>query len=134
MLRIFRLYLTKDKKTLQKLGFLSFITDSIFLNLSSYHTSLSDVYKQQQELKLDGNYWKNHQILHSFGEKYGEKIGYNHPTYMINLFNGLDSSGIYRLSQKESLPLVNLIKNSKTNSALRFDGKIDTTLSIAINC
>lgn len=124
------LHLTAKRKLLQKVGFLYFFPIGLFLNINSYYTSLSDVYKQQQELRLDGNYWKNHQMLLSFGEKYGEKIGYNHPTYMVNLINKLDSSGIYRLSQNESLPLVNLIKNSEANSALYFNGKIDTTLSV----
>lgn len=124
------LFLTTDKKYFQKIGLICFIPIGLFLNISSYYTSLSDVYKQQQELLLDGYYWKNHQMLLSFGEKYGEKIGYNHPTYMINLIHKLDSSGIYRLSQTESLPLVNLIQNSSINASKIFDGKIDTTLSI----
>lgn len=125
------LHLTAKRDLLQKLGVIYFLPIGLFLNINSYYTSLADVYKQQQELRLDGNYWKNYQMLLSFGEKYGEKIGYNHPTYMVNLINKLDSSGIYRLSQYESLPLVNLIKNSEDSSALHFDGAIDTTLSIA---
>ncbi len=124
------IYLTKEKKSFQKLGLICFIPIGLFLNISSYYTSLSDVYKQQQELRLDGYYWKNHLMLLSFGEKYGEKIGYNHPTYMIDLINKLDSSGIYHLSQTESLPLVNLIKKTTTMYAKIFEGKIDTTLSI----
>jgi hypothetical protein len=124
--------LSKQHKTFQKLSLICFIPIGLFLNISSYYTSLSDVYKQQQELKLDGYYWKNHQMLLSLGEKYGEKIGYNHPTYMIDLINRLDSSGIYRLSQTESLPLVNLIKNSNTINSKIFDGKIETTILIGV--
>ena len=124
------IYLTNGKKLWQKLGLIAFIIIGLFLNLSSYYTSLPDVYKQQQELKLDGYYWKNHRMLLSFGEKYGEKIGYNHPTYMINLLNKLDSTGIYRLTQDESLPLVNLVKYSVADTFPQFEGKIDTATSI----
>lgn len=123
------LFLTLNTKLLQKIGLICFIIIGFFLNVSSYYTSLSDVYKQNQELKLDGYYWKNHQMLLSFGEKYGEKIGYNHPTYMINLINKLDSSGIYHLSQSETLPLIKLIRNSSTINSKIFDGKIDTTIT-----
>ena len=123
------LYLTQKKKLFQKLGLISFILIGLFLNINSYYTSLTSVYTQQQELKLDGYYWKNHQMLLSFGEKYGEKIGYNHPTYMINLISSLDSSGIYKLSQTQSLPLVNLIKRSDSKAAKLFEGKIDTVIT-----
>ena len=119
--------LSKQYKTLQRVGLICFVPIGLFLNIGSYYTSLSDVYKQQQELRIDGYYWKNHQMLLSFGEKYGEKIGYNHPTYMIDLINKLDSFKIYRLSQTETLPLVNLIKNSNANNAKIFNGKIETT-------
>jgi len=125
------LHLTTKRKLIQKLGLGCFLPIGLLLNLVSYYTSLSDVYKHQKELNLDGYYWKNHQMLLSFGEKYGEKIGWNHPTYMVNLIKNLDSSGIYRFSQEEALPLVKLIKNTQAVSALRFDGKIDTTLSMA---
>ena len=126
------LYLSKQHKVFQKMGLICFIPVGLFLNIGSYYTSLYDVYRQQQERRLDGYYWKNHQMLLSFGEKYGEKIGYNHPTYMINLINRLDSSGIYRLSQTESLPLVNLIKNSNAMNSKIFDGKIETTTLIGV--
>jgi hypothetical protein len=126
------LYLLEKKKSFQKLGLICFIPIGLILNISSYYTSLSDVYKQQQELKLDGYYWKNHKMLLSFGEKYGEKIGYNHPTYMINLITKLDSSGIYKLLQTESLPVANLIRISNSNTAKKFEGKIDTAMSRGI--
>lgn len=126
------LQLTKKKKTFQNLGLILFIPIGLFLNLSSYYTSLSDISKQQQELRLDGYYWKNHQMLLSFGEKYGEKMGYNHPTYMINLIKNLDSSGIYILSQKEITPFITLMKNSNANASKLFEGRIDTTLSRGI--
>jgi hypothetical protein len=124
------LFLTQKTKLLQKFGLICFIIISFSLNISSNYTSLSDVYKQYQELKLDGYYWKNHQMLLSFGEKYGEKIGYNHPTYMINLINKLESSGIYQLSQSEILPLIKLIRNSNAINSKIFDGKIDTTIAV----
>ena len=126
------LHLTKKKNSLQKIGLILFIPIGLFLNLSSYYTSLADVSKQQQELRLDGYYWKNHQMLLSFGEKYGEKMGYNHPTYMIDLINKLDTSGIYSLSQKEIIPLATLMKNSNVVAAKIFEGTIDTTLSRGI--
>lgn len=71
-------------------------------------------------------------MLLTFGEKYREKMGYNHPTYMINLINKLDSSGIYRLSQTEILPLINRLTKLKYNEAKIFNGSIDTTMSIGI--
>ncbi len=123
------LYLKVNKKIQQKIALVCFILIGLFINISSYYTSLIDVYKQQQELRLDGYYWKNHLMLLSFGEKYGEKIGYNHPTYMINLINNLDSSGIYRLSQSEFLPLAMLIKNANSNNSKIFEGKIITESS-----
>ncbi len=126
------LHLTKKQKPLQKIGLILFIPIGLFLNLSSYYTSLSDVNKQQQELRLDGYYWKNHQMLLSFGEKYGEKMGYNHPTYLIDLINKLDTSGIFKLSQTESLPLVTLMKNSNAVTSKIFTGSFDTTLSRGI--
>ena len=124
------LYLTISRKYFQKLGLICFILVGLFLNISSYYNSLSDVYKQQQELRLDAYYWKNHQMLLSFGEKYGEKIGYNHPTYMINLINKLEVSGIYRLSQTESVPIEKLMNNVNQDSGKIFTGKIDTVLSL----
>lgn len=124
------LNLVKENKRLLKIGVYCFIPIGLCLNISSYYTSLSDFYQQQQALLLDGYYWKNHKMLLSFGEKCGDKIGYNHPTYMISLINKIDSSGIYKLSQTESLPLVNLIKNSESNAEVIFEGKIDTLVSI----
>ena len=123
------LYLTLRRSYFQKLGLISFVLIGLSLNISSYYTSLSDIYRQQKELKLDGYYWKNHQMLLSFGEKYGEKIGYNHPTYMINLINKLDSSGIYRLSQSESLPLIELIRKANSINSRMFKGKIFTKMT-----
>lgn len=122
------LNLTLNREYLKKSGLYLFIIIGLFLNLSSYYTSLNDVYQQQQELKLDGYYWKNYQMLLSFGENYGEKMEYNHPTYMINLINKLDSSEIYQLSQKESLPIINLLKESKSQGSNTFNGRVDTLI------
>ncbi|MES2517268.1 MAG: hypothetical protein V4585_04115 [Bacteroidota bacterium] len=124
------LYLVKENKLLLTVGLFLFIPIGLFLNINSYYTSLPDVYRQQQELILDGYYWKNHKMLLSFGEKYGEKIGYNHPTYMINLINKIDSSGIYKLSEKDVLPFVNLLKSSNSQIAPKFQGTIDTAMSV----
>lgn len=125
------LLLIKSQKSLLNLGFICFLCTGLFVNINSYYTSLSDVIKQKSELRLDGYYWKNHTMLLTFGEKYQEKMGYNHPTYMINLINKLDSSGIYRLSQTEILPLINQMEKLKFNQAKVFNGTIDTTMSIA---
>lgn len=67
------LNLVKENKRLLKIGVYCFIPIGLCLNISSYYTSLSDLYQQQQELLLDGYYWKNHKMLLSFGEKYGDK-------------------------------------------------------------
>ena len=115
-----------------KLGILVFIPLSLGLNIYSYYSSIPDVYRQQQELKLDGLYWKNYQMLLTFGEKYEEKMFFNHPTYMNDLVNSLDSSGIYKLTQNEVLPLVNLIKRGNINNSEAFKGTLDTTMSKAL--
>lgn len=67
------LNLVKENKRLLKIGVYCFIPIGLCLNISSYYTSLSDFYQQQQELLLDEYYWKNHKMLLSFGEKYGDK-------------------------------------------------------------
>lgn len=126
------LFYFQNHKKLLKLGILIFIPLSLGLNLYSYYTSIPDVYRQQQELKLDGLYWKNHKMLLTFGEKYEEKMFFNHPTYMGDLVNRLDSSGIYKLTQKEVLPLVNLIKRGNKNTSEEFKGTLDTTMSKAL--
>ena len=124
-------YFQNHKKCL-KLGVLIFIPLSLSLNIYSYFSSIPDVYRQQQELKLDGLYWKNYKMLLTFGEKYEEKMFFNHPTYMGDLINNLDSLGIYKLTQKEVLPLVNLIKRANKNTNEKFKGTIDTTMSKAL--
>jgi hypothetical protein len=124
-------YFQNQKKWL-RLGVIIFIPLSLGLNIYSYYFSIPDVYRQQQELKLDGFYWKNYKMLLTFGEKYEEKMFFNHPTYMSNLVNHLDSSGIYKLSQKKALPLFDLIKNGNKNTNEKFKGKLDTTMSKAL--
>lgn len=123
------LHYFQNHKKLLKLVILVFVPLSLGLNVYSYYTSIPDVYRQQQELKLDGFYWKNHKMLLTFGEKYEEKMFFNHPTYMSNLVNDLESSGIYTLSENEVLPLVNLIKNGNKNTHEKFKGTLDTTMS-----
>jgi hypothetical protein len=119
-------YFQNQKKWL-KLGIIIFLPLSLWLNIYSYYTSIPDVYRQQQELKLDGYYWKNYQMFLTFGEKYEEKMFFNHPTILKDLINNLDSSGIYKLSQKEILPLADLIKKGDKNK--KFKGTLDTTIS-----
>ncbi len=126
------LFYFQDHKKLLKLGILVFIPLSLGLNIYSYYSSIPDVYRQQQELKLDGLYWKNYKMLLTFGEKYEEKMFFNHPTYMNDLVNSLDSSGIYKLTQNEVLPLVNLIKRGNINNSEAFKGTLDTTMSKAL--
>lgn len=122
----------QNHKKLLKLGILVFIPLSLGLNIYSYYTSIPDVYRQQQELRLDGLYWKNYKMLLTFGERYQEKMFFNHPTYMGDLVNYLDSSGIYKLTQKEVLPLVNLLKNGNKNTNEKFKGTLDTTMYKAL--
>ena len=126
------LSLFQKNKNLLKLAIVIFIPLSLSLNIYSYYTSIPDVYRQQEELKLDGYYHKKYQMLLSFGEKYGERMGYNHPTYMINLVNCLDSSGIYKLSQRDILPLIELIKKENKDMSEKFRGSVDTTRSNAL--
>lgn len=121
-------YFQNHKKFL-KLGILVFIPLSLGLNIYSYYTSIPDVYRQQQELKLDGYYWKNYKMLLTFGEKYEEKMFFNHPTYMGDLVNHLDSLGIYKLKQNEIVPLFNLIKQGNKNTNKKFKGTMDTSMS-----
>jgi hypothetical protein len=124
-------YFQNQKKWL-KLGIVIFLPLSLGLNIYSYYTSIPDVYRQQQELKLDGYYWKNHQMFLTFGEKYQEKMFFNHSTYMGDMINNLDSSGIYQLSQNEILPSVDLIKEGDRNFSEKFKGTLDTTMSKAL--
>jgi len=126
------LHFFQNQKKWLKLGIVIFLPISLILNVYSYYSSIPDVYRQQQELKLDGFYWKNHQMLLTFGEKFQEKMFFNHPTYMGNLVNNLDSSGIYKLSQTEIVPIHNLIKNGDRNSNNNFKGTLDTTMSKAL--
>ena len=126
------LNLFQKNRNLLKLAIIIFIPLSLGLNIYSYYTSIPDVYRQQEELKLDGYYHKKYQMLLSFGEKYREKMGYNHPTYMINLVNHLDSSDIYKLSQKDIIPVVDLIKKGNRNTSEKFQGSVDTTRSKAL--
>ena len=125
------LYFQNQKKIL-KLGVFIFIPLSLGINIYSYYASIPDVYRQQQELKLDGFYWENYQMLLTFGEKYEEKMFFNHPTYMKDLVNNLDGSDIYKLSQDEILPFVDLIKRGDKNANEKFKGSIDTTMSKAL--
>jgi hypothetical protein len=124
-------YFQNQKKWL-KLGIIIFLPLSLWLNVYSYYTSIPDVYRQQQELRLDGYYWKNYQMLLTFGEKYQEKMFFNHPTYMGDLINNLDSSGIYQLSEKEISSLVDLIKEGNKTDGEKFKGTLDTTMSKAL--
>lgn len=126
------LFFFQNHRKFLKLGILVFIPLSLGLNIYSYYSSIPDVYRQQQELKLDGLYWKNYKMLLTFGEKYEEKMFFNHPTYMGNLVNHLDSSGIYKLTQNEVLPLINLIKIGNKNTSDKFKGTLDTTMSKAL--
>jgi hypothetical protein len=124
------LYLFKTNLYLLRGGILLFTVLGFYLNISSYSASFVNVYRQQQELVLDGYYWKNHKMLFSYGEQYGDKLGYNHPTYMINLMTRVDSLGIYRLSDSKIVPLIQQIRGMNTKTSQIFNGKIDTTLSI----
>ncbi len=122
----------QNHKKLLKLGIVVFIPLSLGLNIYNYYTSIPDVYRQQQELKLDGYYWKNYKMLLTFGEKYEEKMFFNHPTYMENLVNHLDSASIYKLTQNEIVPLINLIKKGNRNTNEVFKGTLDTSMSKAL--
>jgi hypothetical protein len=124
------LYLFKTNLYLLRGGILLFTVIGFYLNISSYSASFLNVFRQQQELILDGFYWEKHKMLLSFGEQYGDKLGYNHPTYMINLMNRVDSLGIYRLSDHKILPLVQQIRSMNAKTSQIFNGKIDTTLLI----
>jgi hypothetical protein len=126
------LSLFKNHKYFLRLIIIVALPLSLGLNIYSYYTSIPDVYRQQQELKLDGHYWKKDTMLLTFGERYKEKMGYNHPTYMINLINRLDSSGIYKLSQTEVSPIVDVIKKRNKTTSEKFTGTVDTTKSQAM--
>lgn len=69
---------------------------AIALNFTSYFMSVSQLRKQHEQLALDGFYWKNHKMLLSFGDHYGDKLFWNHPTLMKKMMIDLQSSGIYR--------------------------------------
>jgi hypothetical protein len=124
------LFLIQQKKEKLNWGFHAFFLMGVFINLNSYYTSIPSIYRQQQELRLDGHFWKKDTMLLSFGEKYKEKFGYNHPTYQINLIKKVDSLGIYKLSDNEIKPIFSLLKNSSIHKSELFEGKIDTVVSI----
>jgi hypothetical protein len=124
------LYLVRANLYLLRGGILIFTMIGFYLNFSSYSDSFLNAYRQQQELVLDGYYWKKHKMLLSFGEKYGDKLGYNHPTYMINIMKRVDSLGIYSSSDDKVLPLVQQISVMNAKTSQIFNGEIDTTLSI----
>ncbi len=117
-------YLLKNKQTLLNGLFALSVFVGVSLNLLSYYTSLPDLYKQKTELELDGSYWLNHKMLLSFGEKYGDKLGWNHPTYMIDMLNRIKAGGLYEHSEKNTIGLKHIIENSETNQAPIFSGTV----------
>lgn len=124
------LYLIQQKTQKLNWGFHTFLVMGVFININSYYKSIPSIYRQQQELRLDGHFWKKDTMLLSFGEKYKEKFGYNHPTYQINIIKNVDSLGIYKLSDKEINPIFTILKNSSTHKSELFEGTIDTVMSI----
>jgi len=72
---------------------------AIALNFFSYFTSIAQLRRQHDTLSLDPHYWRHYGMMMSFGDRFGEKLFWNHPTRMTNLIRNLESSGIYKLPE-----------------------------------
>jgi hypothetical protein len=122
------LYLWQKNKKIQVISTVVFAIIGTTVNINSYYKSLPDAYALQQELRLDGYYWQHHRMLLSFSEKYGEKFGYNHPTYMIDLVNSIDRGGIYSLTDKMTNSDFKLLEKANSVNAVKLNGTVDTTM------
>jgi hypothetical protein len=126
------LIMTKNTKRLA--GFLG-ITGMVFalgLNFFSYFASISKVRKQYETLSLDGHYWRNYGMAMSFGNRFGEKLFWNHPTRMTSLIRNLETSNIYKLPETV-LPVVSNQITSTLAKPIAFDGKFTSSTEIRDN-
>ena len=102
------------------------------LNFFSYFTSINGLRKQHDTLALDGHYWRNYEMMMSFGDRFGEKLFWNHPTRMTNLIYNLEKKGIYALP-KTNLPVVSKQIPGIIAPAENFVGHFESTTTKRYN-
>jgi len=96
--------LTKNSKKLNRAVAISGSAGFILLNFISYYSSIVQVRKLYENLKIDGFYWKNHSTFFSTGDKFGDIPFWNHPTKMKNLIINLESAGLTDFYKFENFP------------------------------
>jgi hypothetical protein len=114
--------LKKQRKFLITTGVLSLII-SVAINFSSYFMHVSKLRNQYEVLSLDSFYWKNYGMMMSFGDRFGEKLFWNHPTRMTTLIDNLAKSGIYSLPNTTYPVVSSKFQGAKVDS-VAFSGKI----------
>jgi hypothetical protein len=96
--------LTKNSKRLNRAVLISGFAGFVLLNFVSYYSSLVQVRKLSENLKIDGFYWKNHATFFSTGEKFGDIPFWNHPTKMKNLIINLETVGLTDFYKYDDFP------------------------------
>lgn len=115
--------LTKNSKTLNRAVVISGFAGFVLLNFTSYYSSIVQVRKLYENLKIDGFYWKNHATFFSTGEKFGDIPFWNHPTKMKNLIINLESAGLTNFYKFDDFPEhAQIIAETGSNHAV-FEGK-----------
>jgi hypothetical protein len=114
--------LTKKYRNAGNFILVSAMVFAIGLNFTSYFMSLPYLRKQYEQLSLDRFYWNKYTMLLSFGDYFGDKLFWNHPTRMKNLVSDLASTGIYTFPA-ENFPAE--AKNRSGDSTRRTEGKFE---------
>ncbi len=91
------LYLVRKRSVGRTVTMVAGITIGIAMNLGGYYLFLPKLFKQKATLELDTYYIQHHNyMLLSAGNRYGERLFWNHPSAFISIVQRLEETGIYR--------------------------------------
>ncbi len=138
------LFLNRFSARASKHLFRIFLILNLGINIASYYRHIPALARHQATLELDKLYTDSFDgMLLSFGEIYGEKIAWNHPTMFKNLLKKLEISGLYNPRQKFDTRILEEIRQRsdkpspsdwkvsvKSEHALGFNGRISPKIKI----
>ncbi len=140
------LFLNRFSARASKRLFGIFLFLNLGINIASYYRHIPALATHQATLGLDKLYTDSFDgMLLSFGEIYGEKIAWNHPTAFKNLLKRLKASNLYNPRQKFDTKVLEQIRQRgaghlpdssgwkvsvESEDALGFNGRLSPKIKI----
>jgi hypothetical protein len=110
------LFFFKTSPRIARSIFLAFLFVNLTVHLASYYSFLPEVVAQKETLDLDKWYTDERDgSLLSFGEVYGDRLFWNHPTAFKTLVKDLEESHLYQPDKKPESPLLEEIDQLRTS-------------------